>query len=799
MKVVHPGVMEEISTPLGRRCPDVQGSPVGVVRLDPERAYAGTGLWLQRVIDHQDAEAWAKIKEKIDYLFASLDLLLGPLQQATGFHQEIKARLQKGKKLLFKPNLVSPVNIDPLTHGPGLGNTACTEWPLVAAGMRWFHDRMDIPFHCMILGEAATAISAVAGAFSLIHPQGRAVTPEAVIEGRSDDFYGGWGFYFVRKYLAENALRNPEDDPLKGYEDSLEGHYAPPGRVRDRLMVIDLNRIDDRSKGREIPVPNGVNFQTITLHTAVVGGDPKDPAAEKDYPGCVLINLPKMKVHNMALFTNVIKNLGIGLYPMQFSKTGDCCWEYSNPHQPIPGMKGGVPHEVWVPEMDRETCLPRWNPDGSLSLKKTGGLTATMVDIIRAVQNQDVYMLHLVDAVEATNIDHMGTDQAQKSAEGLLVAGLDPVATDWLCARYLFSNVPMAEALATDLDDGMGGRFPQAVPIPKLKGKAMVTEKGYDSPLARDDCFSQAEARGMGQRRYFVLGWDQTENLPLVSVEGHLGRVRNGVFEDLVTRTLYFDYLKMPWDLQKTALAYWAANDTLAGTSLTQEFLSTFDEDGDGVVSYWETGRKGVGSLMLHQGGYSVACMATDPLAFLSGRVKSQLVMLRLGEPSRNPYGLGLVREFQFGSAAMVAYRLSQVDLEVPDLFIPELIWGKGQWPSFQTAQYFLLGISLYGQGFPFQVGFPSLYGSTLFYADLVQWGGKYFRPADRQLTAEPVLRYVHQVQQGETAPLDFVFYVPPGFEKLGETTLPNVEVTEDPTRVLTVHFQGGKEIWGAL
>ena len=49
----------------------------------------------------------------------------------------------------------------------------------------------------------------------------------------------------------------------------------------------------------------------------IVGGDREDPEDLRDYPGCVLVNVPRLKVHTQALFTNAIKNLGIGLYPME--------------------------------------------------------------------------------------------------------------------------------------------------------------------------------------------------------------------------------------------------------------------------------------------------------------------------------------------------------------------------------------------------------------------------------------------------------------------------------------------------
>jgi hypothetical protein len=790
----------EIETPLGKRLPDSAGSPVGVARLDPEKSYAGVGILLQQVINDSNQEAWEKIKAKIDYTYEGLDSALAPLNEETGFEKEIKDRLNLGQKLLFKPNLVNTFNIDPQTHGPALGSTTCTEWPFIAALMRWFHDRLGVPYHQMTLGEAATVLSASAGMFTMINPEGKTITTEAVIEGKSGDFYGGWGFYFVRKYLAECAGLDGEDNPMKGFEASVAGSFIPPGKTVDELRVIDLNRIDDPAKGREIPVPDGVNFKTITLHKAIVGGDPANPEDRKAFPGCILVNVPKLKVHNMALFTNVIKNLGIGLYPMEFSKGGDCCWEYSNPHQPIPGMKGGIPHEVWVPEMNAETCLPQLDPSGNPTLKKTAGLTGTMVDIVKAVQNQDIFMIHIVDGIEATNLDHTGSDMAKKEAEGLVFAGLDPVATDLLSARYIFSNVPLKEALTVPGDDGAGGRFPQAVPLPTPEGGNIVTGKGYDCPLARDNCFEQAELRGLGQRAYHVLGWDKVTACPLISIEGHLGRVKDQAFNDVIPSALYFDIMKFPWDLQKTAFGYFSAVDQLTGSSLRKDFLTAFDENGDGVISYWETGKKGLGSIFLHQGGYSVSCMGTEPLGFLTGRVKTQMKMLKLGDPQRNSRGYDLLREFALGTVCMVAFRMSQMEMESSDLFLPGLTWGKGKWPSLQTAQFISLGMSLYGQGFPFQPGFPSLYGSAVYYADLTQMGGKYIdMSSGRQPDPEDLRKYVSGVQKGQDQSLDFIFYVPPGFDNLGGSPLPNVAATDDPAKVLTVHFKGGQEVWGEV
>ena len=281
-------------SPLGKREADSAGSVVGVTRLDAEKSYSGIGDLLQTYINESHQESWNRIRGKIDYTYDHLDPAMNALLSEPDFHPALKARLEQGQKLLFKPNTVAPRNIDPQTHGPDNGSTASTEWAFVAALMRWFHDRLDVSYHRMCIGEAATAMSAAAGYYTMHHPEGRTVTTEAVLEGRSDGFYGGWGFYFVRKYLSESLDPGAGDDPMMGLEESVSGTYIPPGLVTDKLMVYDLNRIfDDPAKGREIPVQDGVNYKTITLHKAIVGGDPDDPADREAYPGCVLVNVPK--------------------------------------------------------------------------------------------------------------------------------------------------------------------------------------------------------------------------------------------------------------------------------------------------------------------------------------------------------------------------------------------------------------------------------------------------------------------------------------------------------------------------
>ncbi len=789
---------ENLDTAVGKQAVDTTGSPVGVGRLEAEKSYAGIGELLKAYINDSDEGAWETIRAKIDYTYEGLGKALEALEAETGFGAKLRERIDKGQKLLFKPNLVTPMNIDPQTHGPDIGNAACTDWAFVAALMRWFHERLDVSYHRMTVGEAATALPAAARFYSRLKSGGSPVTPEAVIEGKSGDFYGGWGFYFARKYLAGCLRPGRNDDPMAGHEESVAGTYLPPGQVADKLMVYDLNRIfDDPGKGRTVEIPDGVNYPSITLHKAVVGGDPEDPEDRAAYPGSVLVNVPKFKVHNITILTNVIKNLGIGLYPMQYASAGGYEWDYSVPHDPTPGMKGGIPHQIWVPAMDMETGLPKRDARGGCVLKKTGGITATMIDIIQAVRNADIFMLHVVDGIEATNIDHTGLLGAdQKEPEGMVFAGLDPVAADLLSARYMFTNIPLQEALAQGIEDGNGGRFAQKVPVPTLEGGQIITRDGYDSPLSRDISFANAEKRGLGQRAYYVVGRDFVTDRPLVSIQGHLGSVHAGAFDDVITQALFYDGSKMAWDLQKTTLNYLEAVDRLTGSSLKKELMDAYDEDQDGILTYEEFGKKGVLGPVLYILGKVVSRIGTEESGYMESRFNVPATLWKLMEASWNPHGQDLFKEYNYGLICGVAYQMSLLEMEFPDLFVPGLSWGAGKWPSFELARHVLFGMSLYGEQYPEKIAFPGMYAAAFAYADLTQNEGRYVGRIRNEPDPEGLDRYLQAVGKGEASPLDFTVYVPAGFDNLSGVRIPNVEVPADASRVFTASFAGGRQVW---
>ncbi len=66
----------QVDTPIGKQAVDASGSPVGAVRMDAERSYAGIGDLLKGYISDSDPAAWDKIREKIDYTYECLDVAL---------------------------------------------------------------------------------------------------------------------------------------------------------------------------------------------------------------------------------------------------------------------------------------------------------------------------------------------------------------------------------------------------------------------------------------------------------------------------------------------------------------------------------------------------------------------------------------------------------------------------------------------------------------------------------------------------------------------------------------------------
>jgi hypothetical protein len=789
-----------VHSSIGNRQVDYGGSAVSGSRMEASKAYAGIPVLLQKVINEENAAAaWAGIVTRIDYIHLHVASSLKALDVETGFSREVRSEVQSGKVLLFKPNLVGPQVIHPDTHGEDLGAPVCTDWSVIAALMRWFHDNLGITYHQMALGEASTSVFICANIFS--RKAGREVTPEAVFEGKCGDFYGGWAFYFVRKYLAHHHPSDHTDDPMKGYEESVSGTYLPPGKARDRLMVYDLNTIgDDLSRGRTIPVPGGANFREVTLHKAIIGGNPLDTKDLEEYPGCVLINVPKLKIHAQDLITNAIKNLGIGLYPVRCperSVNGHTTYKYSLPSSDLPSFKAKLPHMPWVVEIDEKTHLPLKDKNGEYLATRTDGMPGTQSDVIRATQDQGVYIVHVSDSIDMINLNHNPEGIAVRIPEGYIFSSLDCVALDLMTARYCFKTVPMAEGLRLKEQNGWNTEFVHHVPVAEPEGKDIVTREGLDSPLFRYNLYSYAEKRGVGKQQYYVTGWDRVTGTPLASLSGHLGRIEGQKFVELMTGTMYYNPSCMLWDMQRTILSYAEAHDRLTGSTLLNDLMDAFDENKDGVIDYDENGRKGYWSPGFGILSSALHTQLTEEYGAFKGHFYQQANFLLKNSFSHwNAHGHDFTYEYLLVITATLAYNLSQSESMNKDDFVPGMSWGRGKWPSWQHAlRMGFMGI-VYGGTSLEQAGLSSLYGDAFQYADKTLNNGGYTGNIDQMVTDPGAMAAYFKALKNGGAPLDFTLYVPEGFGNFGREKVPNVVETSDPARIFTAHFKGGREVW---
>ena len=806
-----------VDSQLGKRMVDSEGAPISGVRMDVSKAYEGVPELLQKVINENDTIAWAEIANKIDYMYINLDYSLAGLDRETGFGREIRSQIRSGKKLFFKPNLVGPHVIDWATHGEGLGAPICTEWPLIAALMRWFHDKLDISYHQMALGEASSGSFITASTCSKF--SGKTITTEAIFEGRSADFYGGWGFFFVRRYLAECHPSSHKDDPMRGYEDSIAGRFLPPGKAIDRLMVYDLNRIQEdistdktslapKSTGRTVAVPNGANFKEVTLHKVIIGGDPNDDEDVRDYPGCVLVNVPKSKIHPQDLITNAIKNLGIGLYPTQCAmhngKQGTF-WKYSYPNTSLPFLKGKLPHSPWILEIDDDTYLPARDEAGKYIATKTAGFPGTQSDVIRAVQNQNVFMLHIVDAINAINISHDPDGRSVRIPEGYVWSSLDCVALDLFWARYLFKTVPMDKALKLKEENSWPTEFVHHVPVARIDGKNIVTDEGLDSPLFRYNLYRYAERRGVGQQKYYVLGFDSLTETPLASLEGHLGRIDNAKFIELMTKTMYYNPDTILHDLQETIFSYLKAHDDLTGSQLLKEFMDSFDENNDGIIDYDEMGRNGIETAMHSMNSYAAGLQFADEYGKHKETFIKSTYYIKYSNKNWNSHGHDFARDKLLVLNAAIAFNISNMIAggNMSDPFIPWMKIFNGKWPSWQSAAYSTITFYIYGHIFIENISLKSIYGAAFQYADKVSNNGDYTGSIDQMVSIpKSINNYFEAVSKG-SAPLDFTLYVPKGYGSMRrqeaiatEIRIPNVVETDDPQKTFTAHFNSLQEIW---
>lgn len=773
---------------------DRTGSLISGVRIDPEVTYLKVSDLLQRYLKG-DLYAWIKITEQIDYLYNSFQIAMAYFTKESNFLTLLDKKLRSGKKLVFKPNIVAPLTIDPTTYGSVEKTSICTEWVIVAAVMRWFHDKCDIDYSCMALAEGSTLAATLAASYSQDYDEN--IPSETVLEGHFHDMYGGWGFYFVRKYLSCHTRNTPSDDPMNGFEESCSGTYLTPGEAKNKLMIYDINKISDRpSKGRFVPVPHARNYNNIMLHKVIVGGNPKDLTDCKRYPGCVLINLPKLKMHGQDLITNAIKNIGIGLYPSLCkteNNTPDDTWLYASPDRTVPNLKAKLPHSPMVMEMDSQTHLPCRNQCGKYIIHHTHGFNGTELDIIKAVQCQDVLMLHISDCVHPLNLNHDHGNLAQTSPEGYLWISNDCVALDNFCAHYCFKMISRHDAILKS-STGKKKEFLQKVPVVTAINGTLCTEDGYDSPLSRYDLYRQAQKRDIGCCRYHVTGYDLNTKEQLGSCHGHLVSINKNILQEHITKTLFYNTNTILHDLQATFLSYAKANDQLCHTHLYQKIMCLFDQNQDGIIDYNEKGR-GYENAQFGLLSYTIHLLYTDANQYLRALFMQSVMYLKYAHPATNADGHDFLMEKNLLTELLVAYQYSLQPTITQDPNLPKNTYGNGHWPCYATAKQLYMQHVLYNGSTLDTISLSSLYGLAFQYCDKTCNEGNFTGSIKQKTSRHDALTLYSVALRDHVSPLPFTLYVPISFGTFdNHCPIPNVEETNDKNLIYTAVFHELKE-----
>jgi hypothetical protein len=249
----------------------------------------------------------------------------------------------------------------------------------------------------------------------------------------------------------------------------------------------------------------------------------------------------------------------------------------------------------------------------------------------------------------------------------------------------MFKNVPG--------DPNSPGKFARAVPYPRYDktSGAIVTEQGIEDRVSRATLFDYAASRGLGSLKYYVEGKDETTTVPspLVSKDGHFGRIEDGGFVELMTDELFYSQGNNLYDLQPAVLAYAQATDELSGSNYYEEFMA-LDDDGDGIIDDSESGKKGFedGSHRIVGIGFSLIGKGEPEHAgfFISSR------LMKYAEPTWNTGQVDSTKIIWDTQAFATAWRMaSDRENEGIDPFfdIPYgAVDGKAKWPSLQFARY---------------------------------------------------------------------------------------------------------------
>ena len=135
-------------------------------------------------------------------------------------------------------------------------------------------------------------------------------------------------------------------------------------------------------------------------------------------------------------------------------------------------------------KIDDETHLPIKDKNGKYISFKTAGSSGTQCDLLKALQNQEVFMIHISDNINITNITSSNGNTALPISEGFIWSSLDCVALDTFCANYCFKTLPRIYAKQLQEKYHLKTEFLQEVPFALIHKQNIITKKKCRFPTS---------------------------------------------------------------------------------------------------------------------------------------------------------------------------------------------------------------------------------------------------------------------------------------------------------------------------
>ncbi|NLF02350.1 MAG: DUF362 domain-containing protein [Anaerolineales bacterium] len=260
-----------------------------------------------------------------------------------------------------------------------------------------------------------------------------------------------------------------------GFVQGAIEHLMAHGAQRGRVYILEDPRNTDDNQDRhwkgsgypQVREATGAKLRSPKTYTCVRRSVP-NPLAHPEIsvsrlataPNTVLINVPKLKTHNLGITTLCMKNLMgvVNVFDRHF-----CSQAWAEMPAEVRSHDG--PREIWLTREMHE----QWQ----------AGLARRLVDLAKIVKPR----LNLVEGVVAR--EGTGFNRGRNRAMGLCIAGVNMVAVDSL-ASYLMGFDPCRLVyLAMAAEAGLGTNDPEQLDIYEVNAGDVVPCRDLEALRAR--------------------------------------------------------------------------------------------------------------------------------------------------------------------------------------------------------------------------------------------------------------------------------------------------------------------------